>query len=112
MIFEPDKTIKDLASANKDLKIQDEAAKEIWWIAADGQEIFVDQLPNGVLAYGLITITNMVNITNGANINCTVDATPDLRCTASGAAVTIGALTGSFDVNVTVTPSTKVNATG
>src|SRR5262249_6940365 len=56
------------------------------------------------IAYGATSVVNVVNVTNSGNIACGI-ATNNLTCTAQGATVTIGATTGSFDVQFTATPS-------
>ena len=71
---------------------------------AMGQTILTDNLPNANVTYGAATATNFTNITGSANIACTILAN-DLTCTAALGAVTIGAATGSFDVQFTATPT-------
>jgi LPXTG-site transpeptidase (sortase) family protein len=73
-------------------------------IFADGQTISSDPLP-AAATYGSPSTGSFVNITNSANISCAV-ISGTLRCTASGAAVTIGA-GGSFTVSLSVTPTTS-----
>ena len=71
---------------------------------ADGQTIARDPLPVGA-TYGSPSAGNFTNITNSANINCSIDGSNVLTCTASGASVTVGAATGSFTVTVSATPT-------
>jgi hypothetical protein len=68
-----------------------------------GQRILEDDLPSGP-SYGAPVPGNFINITNTANIICTIAANT-LTCDAAGADVTIGATTGSFDVVLSVTPN-------
>ena len=72
---------------------------------ADGQTIFSDNLPDSNISYGPRLISNVSNVTNAGFITCTIDASDNLTCTASGGTVTIGA-SGSFDVGFTATPGT------
>jgi hypothetical protein len=76
-----------------------------------GQTILSDNLPNTNISYGPTSISNVVNVTNGANINCAI-AGNNLSCSASGATVTIGATTGRFDVSFTATPTPIQAAAG
>jgi hypothetical protein len=79
-----------------------------------GQTILSDSLPSSNIAYGAVSITNVTNVTNSANISCAIAASV-LTCSANGATVTIGAMTGAFTVQFTATPSatgTYVNPTG
>jgi hypothetical protein len=46
----------------------------------------------------------LVDVTNGANIGCSITVN-NLACEATGADVTIGAATGSFGVVLPVTPA-------
>jgi len=71
---------------------------------SDGQTIVGDPLP-AAAAYGAPTPGGFTNITNSANISCAIDGSNVLACSASGAAVTIGATTGSFAVTIVVTPT-------
>ncbi|MCE1252325.1 MAG: carboxypeptidase regulatory-like domain-containing protein, partial [Anaerolineae bacterium] len=69
----------------------------------DGWKIITDTLPANA-TYGTPTVGGTpVNITNSGNISCSI-ATGVLTCSASGAAVTVGAGTGSFNVSFTATP--------
>jgi len=72
-------------------------------IFTNGQTIFKDDLPNGATTYGAPVVGNATNITNQANVDCNILGTT-LTCMANGADVTIGALTGTFDVVFSVTP--------
>jgi hypothetical protein len=67
-----------------------------------GQRILEDDLPAGP-TYGAPIPGNFTNITQTASITCTIAANT-LTCSALGANVTIGAVTGSFDVAIPVTP--------
>jgi hypothetical protein len=69
-----------------------------------GQTILSDNLPNSSVAYGAVTVGTFANITNSGNISCSI-ASNNLTCSATGP-VTIGALTGSFDISFSTTPST------
>ena len=68
-----------------------------------GQRILDDDLPTGP-TYGAPAAGNLADVTNGANISCSI-ANDTLTCEATGANVTIGAATGSFDVVLSVTPN-------
>jgi len=70
--------------------------------------IFKDDLPATGATYGTPSEQNITNITNGANIDCTIIGST-LTCTANGANVTIGANTGKFDVVFSVTPTAAGN---
>ena len=72
-------------------------------VFAAGETIFKDALPVGPV-YGAPAAGNFNGITNSANINCAIDASSTLTCTASGADVNIGANTSSFEVVFSVTP--------
>ncbi|MBN2388905.1 MAG: DUF11 domain-containing protein, partial [Anaerolineales bacterium] len=76
------------------------------WGAAftDGQTILRDSLPANA-TYGLPTTGTFTDISNSANISCSIDASDVLTCVASGADVTIGAVTGSFVVTIPATPT-------
>jgi CSLREA domain-containing protein len=67
-----------------------------------GQRVLEDDLPAGP-TYGVPISGNFTNITQTASITCTIAANT-LTCSALGANVTIGAVTGSFDVAIPVTP--------
>jgi hypothetical protein len=67
-----------------------------------GQRILDDDLPAGP-TYGAPVAGSYVDVTNGANIDCSIVSNA-LTCDAIGANVTIGAATGSFDVVFSVTP--------
>jgi hypothetical protein len=71
-----------------------------------GQRILDDDLPAGP-TYGAPVVGNLVDVTNGVNITCSI-VSGTLTCAATGANVTIGAATGRFEVVLPVTP----NATG
>ncbi len=70
----------------------------------DGQTIVRDPLPANA-TYGALTLGNITNITNPANISCSIDLSNVLTCTASGASVTIGATNGGFSVTFIVNPT-------
>jgi predicted outer membrane repeat protein len=71
-----------------------------------GQRILEDDLPSGPI-YGTPVAGNFENITNSANIDCSL-AGNKLTCGAPGGNVTLGAVTGTFDVTISVTPSAPV----
>jgi len=71
-------------------------------VFADGDLILSDPLPANA-TYGAPTVTNPVNVINSANIACAITA-GTLACSASGAAVTVGAA-GGFAVAYTATPT-------
>ena len=78
-----------------------------------GQVILEDNLPAGP-SYGTPAVDNLVDITNSANIACTIDQNT-LTCEALAGGVIIGSVTGSFEVSFSVasdTPGTLVNPTG
>jgi len=75
---------------------------------AAGQTILRVPFPAGA-TYGSPTVGNFTNITNSGNISCSIDGSNVLTCTASSAAVTIGALNGSFTVTVPVTTSSSAS---
>jgi CSLREA domain-containing protein len=78
-----------------------------------GQVILRDNLPAGP-SYGTPAVNNLVDITNSANISCTINQNT-LTCEALLGGVTIGSVTGSFEVSFSVTsnaPGTLVNPTG
>jgi hypothetical protein len=68
-----------------------------------GQRILEDDLPAGP-TYGSPVVGNLVDVTNSANITCSI-ASGTLTCEATGANVTIAAATGRFDVVLPVTPN-------
>ncbi len=70
-----------------------------------GQTILTDALPGSGATYGTPSVQNATNVTNAANIQCSI-AGNDLTCIANGAAVTLGATNGSFQVTMPVTPTT------
>ena len=71
-------------------------------IFANGQRILVDDLPAGPV-YGAPEAGNIVGVTNGGKIGCSVTDNT-LTCKAVGGRVTIGATTGRFDVVLSVRP--------
>jgi len=71
-----------------------------------GQTILRDQLPSSGAAYGSATLGASSGIAGSGTISCSIDpGTKLLTCIALGDSVTIGATTGSFAINVQVTPS-------
>ena len=70
---------------------------------ASGQTILRDDLPSGL---SLVTpsVTSVANITNSANMLCTIDSGPSLLCRAQNGSVTIGTL-GTFTVSFAAAPS-------
>ncbi len=71
-------------------------------VFGSGHTILKDDVPAGP-TYGVPVAGNFANVTNGANIDCTM-AGHILTCDAGGAGVIIG-ISGSFDVVFSVTPS-------
>ena len=67
-----------------------------------GQRILEDDVPAGP-TYGVPVVGNFVNVTNSANVDCSI-ASNTLTCEAGGGGVTIGA-SGSFEVAFSVTPN-------
>jgi hypothetical protein len=67
-----------------------------------GQTILEDDLPIDP-TYGAPVTGSFVNVTNGANVDCSI-ASNTLTCDATGGSVTIGA-SGGFEVAFSVTPS-------
>jgi hypothetical protein len=68
-----------------------------------GQPILDDDLPP-VPIYGNPLVSNLVDVTNGANITCSITG-GTLTCHATGANVTLSAATGRFDVILPVSPN-------
>jgi hypothetical protein len=71
-----------------------------------GQTILVDDLPAGP-TYGAAVVGNIVDVANDSNIHCSL-AGDTLTCAAAGGSVTLGAVTGKFDVTFSVTPGAPV----
>jgi len=69
-----------------------------------GQIILRDPLPASA-SYASLTLGSFVNITNPANISCSIDGSRVLTCTANGASVSLGPTNGSFTLTLQVTPS-------
>ena len=69
----------------------------------DTERILVDTLPTGPTYNPTVNVTNVTNVTNSGNISCSI-AADVLTCIAETNPVTIGATTGSFDVEIQVTP--------
>jgi hypothetical protein len=77
------------------------------------QTILVDELPAGP-TYGAPVACSFVDVANSANIQCSLVGNT-LTCAAAGGDVTLGAITGSFEVTFSVTPGalvTLVNPAG
>jgi hypothetical protein len=68
-----------------------------------GKTILSDNLPNSNINYGSALVSNSVSVTG--TISCSITASFDLICTASGD-VTIGP-GGSFDISLSATPTTS-----
>lgn len=66
---------------------------------AMGQTLLLDNLPVHHLTYSTPTLTSSTNITDTANLACTL-VNHDLICAATGGAVTLAARTGSFTVQL------------
>ncbi len=73
---------------------------------ASAQTILSDPLPAARASYGTLPVSLPIASSTGitGTINCSIDASDLLTCAASGS-VTIGATTGSFAVNIPVTPT-------
>ena len=69
----------------------------------DGQVIFMDNLPPGP-AYDAPAVQSVTDVTNSVNIVCGITSDV-LTCAVNGAAVTIGAATGEFNITFQVTPN-------
>jgi uncharacterized repeat protein (TIGR01451 family) len=69
--------------------------------------ILRDPLPVSGATYDVLSVavSNITNIINSANINCSIDGSSVLTCSADGADMTIGATTGAFTVSFAVTPT-------
>jgi len=70
------------------------------------QTILVDELPTGP-TYSAPVAGNFVDVANSANIQCSL-AGNTLTCTAAGGDVTLGPISGSFEVAFSVTPGAPV----
>ena len=70
----------------------------------DGQNILTDDLPNSTISYGIPSVANATDVANWGDIGCQIVA-QTLTCSVSGDDVTIGAATGSFDVQFSADPS-------
>jgi hypothetical protein len=68
-----------------------------------GQRILDDDLPASP-TYGVPLVGNLVDVSNGANIACSITS-GTLTCQATGANVTIGAATGRLEIVLPVTPN-------
>jgi LPXTG-site transpeptidase (sortase) family protein len=72
----------------------------------NGDVILRDPLPATGASYGAPSAGSFTNITNSANISCSIDGSQVLTCVTSGADVTIGASTGAFTITLALTPTT------
>lgn len=84
-------------------------------VFTNGNTILTDQLPTTNITYAGLAVGSFTNITNQGNIACSISGGGLLTCTASGADVTIGALTGTFSVSFDATPTAVglyINPTG
>jgi trimeric autotransporter adhesin len=74
---------------------------------ASGQTILHDDLPGSGLTYGTVTIPagSQSGISGTGSINCAIDGSQTLTCSASGGTVIIGATGGALVVNIPVTPT-------
>ncbi len=70
---------------------------------AAGQTILRNDLPAGA-TYGAPTVQNLVNVSGSGSIACAISS-GTLTCTATGGPVMLGATTGAFDVDFSVTPN-------
>ncbi len=68
---------------------------------ANGNTILSDNLPNSGLTNGAVAVSAGTGLTG--TVNCAINGTQDLLCTASGAVSLAGG--GSFDVTFTATPT-------
>ena len=75
---------------------------------ASGEEILSDELSSDA-TYGTPSISGDVDISGTGTINCNIDGTPDLVCTASGGTVIIESATGTFDVDFQATPNSATS---
>lgn len=66
---------------------------------AAGQTLLLDNLPAGNLTYATPTLVSSTDITDTANLGCTL-VNNDLICAANGGAVTLAAHTGAFTVQL------------
>ena len=75
-------------------------------IFASGTPLVLDDLDNtGGVTFGTPAVTNVTNVANSGNIQCAINGSQTLTCTANGATVIVGATTGKFDLVVPATPS-------
>ena len=74
---------------------------------AEGTTILSDTLPAGA-TYGTPSVNNINNVIGFTNLSCQVAANV-LTCISADGAVVIGATTGSFVVNILVTPAIAGN---
>ncbi|HEY4720292.1 MAG TPA: hypothetical protein VII92_00480, partial [Anaerolineae bacterium] len=68
-----------------------------------GQTILSDNLPDANITYNLTTTSISLSAPNSGTVDCSINGTQDLICTANGA-VTLG-LGGAFEVQLLATPS-------
>jgi uncharacterized repeat protein (TIGR01451 family) len=73
-------------------------------IFQSGDTIFTDDLPNTDISYGSASVSNQAGISGSGSISCS-EASFTITCTASGGTVIISDSTGTFDVNITGTPT-------
>jgi hypothetical protein len=71
-----------------------------------GEVILEDDLPSGP-AYGTPMVGSLVDVVGDDNIDCSL-VDNSLTCAAAGGDVTLGAVTGRFEVTFSVTPSAEV----
>jgi hypothetical protein len=69
-----------------------------------GTTLLQDDLDaSGGVTYGSPVVRNITNVGTSPNISCSIDAGQTLKCIANGGSVTVGALTGAFEVDIPVT---------
>ena len=71
-----------------------------------GETILLDDLPAGP-TYSAPVVGNLVDVAAGDNIDCSLEDNT-LTCEASGGDVTLGPVTGRFEVTFSVTPNSPV----
>ncbi len=73
-------------------------------VFTSGMTLLQDDLDaSGGLTYGTPVVRNITDVGTSANILCSIDAAQTLKCIANGGSVTVGALTGAFEVDIPVT---------
>ncbi|WP_300673684.1 choice-of-anchor Q domain-containing protein [Desulfoluna sp.] len=75
-------------------------------VFTDGQTILTDDLPNTNINYATPTLANLTNPTHGDHISAVISGNT-LTVSALGARVTLGAVTGGFDVELQGTPTVE-----